>query len=172
MQRSLISQLPDAIRAELDHKLLAAGFGDYRALAEWLGEQGYEISKSAVHRYGQAFEERLGALKIATEQARAIAEAAPDDEGLMGDALLKLVQQKAFDTLLKMEVDQDLSLDRLGRMVADLNRSAVQQKRWASEVREKVAAALAALEAEASQVNSGLDSATLQRIRTEIYGLV
>jgi hypothetical protein len=81
-QRSSILQLPEDIQAELNKRLVKNGFADYQGLADWLAEKGFQISKSSIHRHGQQFEERLSAIKIATEQARAITEAVGDEEGL------------------------------------------------------------------------------------------
>ena len=99
-QRSAISQLPEEIQLELNRRLVANSFSDYQGLSEWLEELGFEISRSSVHRHGHLFEEKLIAIKIATEQAKAIATAAGDEEGAMNDALIRLIQQKAFDVLV------------------------------------------------------------------------
>ena len=76
--RSKITKLPEHVKRELDKRLISGSFSDYRKLSAWLQEQGYEISRSAINRYGQAFEERLAAIKIASEQARAVSEAVGD----------------------------------------------------------------------------------------------
>src|SRR5690606_6677096 len=118
--------LPEAIRGELDGRLVAGGFAGYEALSDWLGEQGFEISKSALHRYGAQFEDRVSALKLATDQARAIVAESPDDEGTMSEALMRLVQEKLFSILLEMEVDPaKVNLNSLARSVAELGRASV-----------------------------------------------
>lgn len=170
-QRSAVSQLPAEVREALDQRLIRGGFRDYSGLAEWLSEQGYEISRSAVHRYGAQFERRLAALKVATDQARAIAEASADDEGAMNEALIRLVQTKTFEILRALEEDDaPESLPRIGRMVADLSRASISQKKWAAEVRERMRAKFDELEAQAK--GRGLDAATLKHVREAIYGLV
>ncbi len=137
-QRSKVLSLPDEVKAELDKRLVRGGFCDYVALSEWLCEQGYEISKSAIHRYGQAFDERLSAIRIATEQARAVTEAARDEEGAMNEALIRLVQQEAFKVLVNLnDEDKNAMLPKVGLMVAKLSKAAVGQKKWASEVKTK-----------------------------------
>lgn len=171
--RNAIERLPEELKAELDRRLVASGFGGYVALSEWLGEQGYQIGKSSIHKYGSAFEKKLGALKIASEQARAIAEAVGDDQNAMGEALVNLAQEKAFGVLLDIEIDpeqQDFS--KLTRSIAELNRAAVQQKKFAEEVREKLSTKFKSLEAESQGPKATLDPETLRRVREEIYGLV
>ena len=129
--RSKISRLPKAVKDWLDRELVDNQFGEYELIAAEMKARGYDISKSAIHRYGQEFEDKLLAIKIATEQARAITDAIPDDAGAMNDALIRLVQQKAFDTLVNM--DKDASIKDIGLMVARLSNATVNQKKFAEE---------------------------------------
>lgn len=168
--RSLVIQLPKEIREELDRRLVANAFGGYEQLSEWLSEQGLEISKSSIQRYGTAFEKRLGALRLASQQAKAIAEAVGDDQNAMGEALVNLAQEKAFRVLMAMDLNpEDQDFAKLARSIAELNRAAVQQKKFAEEVRAKLEAKFKSLEEEGTA--KGLDEATLLRVRQEIYGL-
>ena len=50
---SIISQLPDVLRAALDEKLRRQGYAGLQAIAAWLTEQGYPISRAAVGVYSQ-----------------------------------------------------------------------------------------------------------------------
>ena len=52
-KRSAIEMLPDDVRRQLDHEIRKSRFSGYTQHNEWLKQQGYEISRSAVHRYGQ-----------------------------------------------------------------------------------------------------------------------
>lgn len=166
---SKVMQLPEPIRDELNARLIAAGFAGYEGLVAWLEERGHEISVSALHRYGQAFGKRLAALKVATEQARAIAEATGDDEGRLGDALTSLVQQKAFEVLVEMDDVGDVDLVSLGTMLSRLNKTAVTQKQWIAQVREK--AQRAADEAAAIAREGGLSDEAAEQIRAKILGV-
>ncbi len=137
-QRSAINDLPADVRSELERRLLRNGFSQYRELAEWLQEAGFEITKSSVQRFGKPFEERMRALKIATDQAKALAAEAGDDEGAMNEALIRLVQTKAFEILLALQENgEHADLSKIGRMVAELARASVTQKKWAVEARKK-----------------------------------
>lgn len=172
-QRSAIEQLPDEVRKDLEQRLIRGGFADYVGLAEWLREQGYEISKSSVHRFGKNFEERLSALKVATDQAKAISEASGDDAGLMNDALIRLVQTKTFELLVEIETS-DKNLPKIGRMVADLARAAVSQKKLMKEVEESVRSR--ALEDAANAVEEtarqqGLDAEQATFWREKVLGV-
>lgn len=144
--RSKIDTLPEKVREELERRLIASGFGGYRGLADWLASQGFEISKSALHEWGQSFEDRVNALKVATQQARAIVEATPDDEGAVIEALQRLVSEKLFQAFMALQIDPEKisqqSLGALTRAVADLARSTIAQKKYLADVREKGSAVI------------------------------
>ena len=82
-KRSAIDTLPEDIRRALERRLSENGFANYTELTDWLNAQGYEVSRSAVHRYGQKVERRFASIKASTEAARLIAEGAADE----GDAV-------------------------------------------------------------------------------------
>jgi len=167
-QRSAVSQLPEGVRQELEQRLVRGGFAGYEQLAEWLGVQGFEISKSSIHRYGQQFESRLRALKVATDQAKAISDASSDDEGAMNEALIRLVQTKTFEILVALEEDEaPENLSKIGRMVADLARASISQKKWAEQTRAKVAAA-----ADEFASRNGLTATQAEDLRRELLGVV
>lgn len=138
-RRSAVLTLPPEVKEWLDQALIKEGFGNYQLLADALKERGYEISKSAVHRYGQQFEEKLAALKVATEQAKAIVTSAPDDENAMTEALMRLVQEKLFVILNNLgDVDPaKVNVSSLAKSIAELARASVAQKKWAEEVRQQ-----------------------------------
>ncbi len=46
-------KLPANIRQWLDSKLVETNFSNYRSLSEELQAQGFDVSKSALHRYGK-----------------------------------------------------------------------------------------------------------------------
>jgi intein-encoded DNA endonuclease-like protein len=170
--RSKISRLPQPVKGWLDKALADNGFADYELLAAELKERGFDISKSAVHRYGQEFEDKLLAIKIATEQARAITEAMPDNEGSMNNALISLVQQKAFQTLVTME--EGASLKEIGLMVARLSNATVKQKQWRVEMEEKIREQERAKAADSAvQIarKGGLTADVVDSIRREILGI-
>ena len=171
-RRSKISQLPDGTRKALEERLIRGSFSGYEALTDWLAEQGFEISKSAIHRYGQQFESRLQALKVATDQAKAIAQASQDDEGDMNEALIRLVQTKTFELLVALDEGDDeegpgVDLPKIGRMVAELARASISQKKWAEQVRAKVAKA-----ADEFASRNGLSATQARDLRRELLGVV
>jgi len=158
------------VKEELNRRLIAGGFSGYQELTDWLDEQGFSISRSSLHRYGQKFEDQLHELKLATEQARAIAENAGDDENALGDALTRLAQQKAFKVLLELQDPGEISLPSLGRMIADLNRSSVTVKRYMAEVKDKVKQAAEVVKKQA--IRGGLSEDVIREIEEQILGIV
>lgn len=175
-RRSAVVGLPKVVLDGLNKALVAGNFSGYEALSEALKAQGYTLSKSALHRYGQTFEAKLGKLKLASEQAQAIAVETGDDKGAMNDVLIRLVQERMFNVLMMMdEPDEDGNarpdLDpKFVRALAQLANASVRQNQWAAEVREKVDAKLTKLEGEQGGAVDKLD--LLRRVREEIYGLV
>ena len=165
--RSKVASLPKPVKTWLDKALAENNFSDYEALANELSSQGFSISKSALHRYGQDFESKLSALKMASEQARAVVAAAPDEEGAVNEALMRLVQEHLFK-LLMSDGDQ-MDLPKVAKAVAELGKASVVQKKWQAEWKEKVETAAARVDKIAKK--GGLTQATSDEIRREILGM-
>lgn len=169
-QRSKIELLPDEVLAELNERLVKGRFAGYVELAEWLTGKGFEISKTALHRYGQKFEDKLAALKIATDQARAVVDASPDDDGAMNEALMRLIQEKLFSILRDMNVDpKRINIASLVRAVAEFTRANVAHRKYREHVREKAKSAAASIEKIAKK--GGLSKGAVAEIRREILGI-
>ncbi|MHB1333403.1 MAG: DUF3486 family protein [Sulfuriferula sp.] len=170
-KRSAVETLPKAVKVWLDHALIEGSFSGYEKLAAELKRRGYDLGKSSIHRYGQEFEQRLQTLRIASEQAKAIVSASPDDEGAVSEALMRLVQEKLFQVMLDFKVDpaKPLNIASAAKAVAELARATVSQKKWQSEVREKANAAADAVEAIAKK--GGLSAEALETIRRGILGI-
>lgn len=176
-KRSSVEQLPQSVRHELERKLADNGFSDYTALAEWLNEQGYEISRSAVHRYGAKVQKRFASIKASTEAARLIAEGASDEGDTRSEALVAMVQTELFDALVEIGDMDDLTavekfnmIAKASKNVASLTSASTRLKKFQTELKDKMDKAFAEIEQQNKQ--GTLDEATLKRIRTEVYGLI
>lgn len=165
--RSKVARLPASVKKWLDNALIEEGFGNYELLSKELEARGHVISKSTLHTYGQDFSARLSALKMASEQARAVVAAAPDEEGAVNEALMRLVQEHLFKLLVAEGGDFDLP--KVARAVAELGKASVVQKKWQAEVRAKLESAAQKVEAIAKK--GGLNSDTINTIRREILGV-
>jgi arginine repressor len=170
--RSKVAGLPAEVKAWLDQALAENNFSDYEALADELTERGYAISKSALHRYGADFESRLSALKLASEQAKAVVAAAPDEEGAVNEALTRMVQEQLFNLLLAGEGKVDLA--KVAKAVAELGRASVTQKKWQAEhrktIREEYAAEAAKAVSEELRGQDGMSEQLESRIRGILLG--
>lgn len=178
--RSSIDLLPEDTRHALERRLAESGFANYTELTEWLNEQGYQISRSAVHRYGQKVERRFASIKASTEAARLIAEGAADEGDTRSEALMAMLQTELFDALVQIGDIPSSELnpvDRLGMMseaakkIATLTSASTRLKQFQAALQEKMARKFAELEAESAKQGSGLDADTLKRIRQEVYGV-
>ncbi|MEX3556418.1 MAG: DUF3486 family protein [Burkholderia gladioli] len=172
--RSKIAKLPPEIKAWLDKTLVEKGFGDYdrvtTALNALLEPYGMQVGRSGVAQYGKSFDDQLKSLRLMTEQARAVVQASPDDEGEVNDALTRLVQQKLFSTVPDLYANPDkLNLAQLAKAVAELGRSSVLQKRWRAEAR-KQAMQEAAKEAGQAARELGLTQDAVEQIQARILG--
>lgn len=168
--RSKVDQLPEEVRQALEQRLIKSGFSGYEDLAGWLQDQGFEISKSSLHRWGSTFEDRVDSLRIATQQAKAIVQASPDDEGDMSEALMRLMQERIFSALVTLEVDpKKVNLGSLAKALAPIARASIAQKKHAAEVRARVQAAASAVDRIVTA--GGLTADAGAKIREEILGI-
>lgn len=145
-RRSSIDGLPDDVRRWLDRALSAKGFAQYQVLEQHLRDKGHDISKSAIHRYGQKLERRLAAIKASTEAAKLIAEVTPDDKDARSEALTSIIQSELFEALVNLQEASDEDVDpaaRIGMLssaaknIATLTRSSVNLKRFQAEAEER-----------------------------------
>ena len=174
--RSKVDGLPTDARSWLDSELVKRQFSGYEQLAELLSEQGYQISKSSVHRYGEKLETRIARIAASTEAAKAIAATTPDAEDARSAALIGLVQTDLFDVLLTLQEAEEADapervklLARAATSVARLTRASAAQKRFADEVRERVRVAG---ELVVNTVRSeGISPAGLAKIRDALDGI-
>lgn len=193
------NRLAPRARKALEARIAAGGFASVRAFTEWMKRHGYRLEPGDTRRAGgaipadgepagagdnakfdegPALERKLGAVRRATTQARAILAAAPDDEATVSDALIRLVQQIDFDILLQLEADGAREIDprtlaEITRSVATLARTSVQQKRWIAETRAKLEAKVAAAGAQVTDVvrAGGLSDAAARHIRNALLDI-
>jgi hypothetical protein len=174
--RSKVTRLPKDVREELDRRIVGGGFAGYEGLAEWLAGQGYEIGRCAVQRHGARLEERLQAIKIATEQARAIVDVSPDHEGAMSDALMSLIQERYFQLIVTLNEDDAADPELLKKIsvpIADMVRASVRQKQMMQQVRERLASQLktAGEKVAAAASEGGLSPEAEKKIREALLDI-
>ncbi|MEG8268707.1 DUF3486 family protein [Acinetobacter baumannii] len=177
-RESSIDQLSNDDKAWLDKRFMDQGFCGYEEIAKILQERGYDISKSSVHRYGQKVEQKLAAVQASTQAAMMIADAAPDDSDMRSSAVLSLVQTELFNALIALQesenpdadpADRIMLMAKAGKGIAEISKASVNQKKWESEVKERVQAA--AKEVDKIVKKSGLSKETANEIRKQILGI-
>lgn len=134
-----------------------------------MAEQGHEIGKSSLHRYGKDIQEKIEAIKMATEQAKAIAEASEDSENDLADAISRLAQTKVFDLLVKLEDPGEVSLPQLVKAVSDLNKSSITIKKWKEDMKTKTKAVADEVTKQAKL--GGLSDGAVEQIKSRILGI-
>lgn len=176
-----VDLLPNDLKKELEQELVNRGFSDYVELSDWLAEQGYEISKSALHRFGAEFKQNLEKMQVVAHQTRAIIEAFPDEEDIAAQALSRLSQTQLFNLLQGLDIeviaqDLDSSEDAVNKYtkllgaVTKLNQGSVNIKKYANEVRLK--AKSVADEISNSARKGGLSDTAVDEIRQKVLGIV
>lgn len=170
-ERSKILDLSDALRAELDDRLIHSGFSGYVELEAWLRANGVDIGKSSIHRYGSAMERRIADLKRSTDEARALVAAAPDDSDAMARATMQMLQQRLFGLLRDMdEIDpESVDIAKIAKAMAPLVRASIAQQQFMREVGER--AQLAAEAADKIARTGGLSADSAAEIRRAILGI-
>jgi Protein of unknown function (DUF3486) len=148
-----IKKLPPDLKAELDRMFTEGTLHSCRQLSKWLGDNGFEISHAAIHKYGQKFERRLDAIRLATEQARIVCERFKDDDDeQMHSALMRMVQTRLFEVLGSSnertkgtkEVGATIApvnITALARSVSGLARAETEHRKWMDRARAGVAEA-------------------------------
>lgn len=168
--RSKINALPKAVKEWLDNALVDGNFAGYEALSEELKTRGHDISKTGLHRYGQAFEERLSTLRLVTEQAKAVVEASPDDDDAVNQALIRVTQEKLFTVMMDLKIDpRQIDIAKITRSIADLSRSSTASKEYANKVKQRAKEAATAVAAVAKK--AGLTDEAVAEIKKRILGV-
>lgn len=125
--RSSIKRLPQPLRQELD-KLLASGRHTLDEICQHLRALGGEVSRSAVGRYSQEFEEAAAKIRESREIAAAFARELGDvPDGDMGRVLVELVHSLTYKVVMARAGDEGdidpLEIQRLAKAIKDLSSS-------------------------------------------------
>ena len=176
--RSALAVLPPEIKQEFERRLTENGFQNYTELTEWLNEQGFQISRSAVHRYGQKIERRFAAIKDSTEAARLIADHASDEGDSRSEALMAMLQTELFNAMVEIGEIGEEDLPPIARFdlmataaknIAALTSASARLKEYQQKVKAKVQATADEVEKAAKQ--GGLSDEAADIIRKQILGI-
>ena len=181
--RSTVYTVDDSVRAELDRRIIAAGFGRYADHAAWLAGQGYTISEAAIQRYGKRLRRSaeldtvrasegaaavIARIRHSTEMARAINEAAGDDPLAMPARAAELCMVRLYEIAAKEDIDAK-TLQAISRSLNDSLRAVSSIRSEREEVR-KQALREAGKRAAAEMRRRGLSPEGAAAIRAAIQG--
>lgn len=125
-------------------RLLATGRLSIDGLTTWLEGKGYEISRSAVGRYAQSFDQVAARLR----ESRAVTDALVAElgdaaaQGKQGRLLVEMTRSMVFDLITKLQ-SEETSLDAkdvmmLGKGLAELGKALRLDQDFETKVREQV----------------------------------
>lgn len=120
----------------------------YSQIKEWLLEDGYEISESALQRYGKSFLAKLEKITIAREQAKTIIETSSGLKTEMSEATSTVAFQLLMEMLINTD-SKDLDKNTLNaiKTLATLERSTVSREKLKLEYDKGANAAAEKIEA-------------------------
>lgn len=135
-----MDELPQEMRARVDAMLADVTIG-YRDIAAMLKEEGYEISKSSVSRYG----DRLGRALLRTDAAQrftdSIVATARDHKGLeMSEAATAIMMDNIMRVLVDMDYDDyaEIPLPKIVDILQKQHRNAVYKERMVRSYRKDI----------------------------------
>jgi hypothetical protein len=157
--------LPEELRKTVERRLNEEGFHSYKGLAQWIRQQGHQISMNSLQRF---------AIRLtrdsATAQRGVKAEALPGGAGVTTEGLMQMAREKLSSALAEINQLQQGDTSRLAHAVAHLTQAAISLRRWTDELeqrteeRERVAP-------DAKSMRRGLSPETSQALRNALLGI-
>lgn len=150
--KSKVDEFPEDIK-ELLNKRLADVNCSYIAIAEELTDMGYEISKSSVGRYAMRQGGAAKRFKESAEKIKALAEVVKENRDIEAS---EVASSLLMDLLIERvataqeEID-DMPLDKAGRLIVSMQRSAVYKEKFKMEYDKGYAEAVAQVKKELAQ---------------------
>jgi len=128
-------ELPQEVREKVD-RLLVEGGSTYDDIRDFLAAEGYDISRSAIGRYGKDWLNTYQRLRIAEDKARTLVSEVGDGLAL-DEAASRLLMQQVLELLISTELTPKERAS-LMKSVAILQSSSVQREKLKKELRSKV----------------------------------
>jgi len=159
------TELPQKLREQLNRLLLEGA--TYEECSNWCKEQGFDISKSSVGRYGKSFFEYHKQFLQFEDKVRSLKSEV--GEGLTLDEMLsKILLKTAIERVMagEAEFDEIMTLmEKTGRF----QYSNIAREKFKADIEDRILAAADNVEKIAQ--NGGVSSEVIQTIRTEILGI-
>jgi hypothetical protein len=163
----------------MDQEILVRGLNEEVEIRKQLAARGVAMDATALAAYAARLHEETIALRQAVAAAQAVVASLGEDEGVLGQAMVALLQQKFFTILVSHEPEilDPATLARLLRSITDLVRTDATGRRCALDLQKRRDAARkeeAEKEAktlrQADDHRGSLDAETLDYIGKQIYG--
>ena len=173
--RSTVYTLDEVTRADLDRRIVAAGFGGYADHAAWLSGQGHAVSAHVLQRYGKRLRRTVDAdsarateataaavarIRQTTELAHACANAGGGDPVAIAEKSAEAVMLRLFELTGREDVDAK-TLQTITRAVNETLRSI-------AAIREEQSLRAASNRAGKEMKKRGLTPETAKAIRDAI----
>lgn len=181
-RRSSVAKLPQEVRRWLERSLEESGFGGYELLVELLAGKGYEISKSALQRWGSDIERQRFIIKAETLAAQQLTDGAPDESDNRSEAVLALVQTgliRGLRSLMDTQDEDDPAervalLSKVGKETATLARASVELKKYQKAIVQAARKELLAeqeTKLQAAAKAQGMDQSQVDFWRKQVLGI-
>jgi hypothetical protein len=140
--KSSILKLPSHIVDRVNDMLVEVGEDrkTYEEIADWVKDQGYKTSKSALHRYAK-WVSALERVKLVGEQAKTIIDQAGTDPLKIEEATSKLGAVIVMEVFQEAMKGDKINVKHIGRLMGDfakLQQSSVGREKLKSETAKKV----------------------------------
>lgn len=164
-KKALQGQLPPEMMEQID-RLLVEGYS-YEEISDFISAQGYDLTKTALGKYGKDFLQTYRRLRVIEEKSRALA--SDEQSGLvLEEAASRLFALMILEAQLAGEIDLKC-LPKLLSDFARLQSSNVQRERLRREFKKRVEKT--AEEVGQSARRGGLSDAAADEIRRKILGI-
>ena len=182
MRRDFASNLGTALKAQLDKRLRESNFSDYEGHTAWLKENGHDIPKATLNRYGQKYQAQIKPLILHNDVMDAHSADTNDEITVNAHRLIISAQRVLINLVEEMEnrpVDSNVELVEISyrinvmskatSSIGVLNNSQVANRKYADELRVRMEAKLNEIGNESA--SGGVNAEFMKRIRTEVLGL-
>ncbi|SDI49485.1 phage protein Gp27 family protein [Paenibacillus naphthalenovorans] len=140
-----IEDLPKDIRAKVDEMLASQNPRyTYEEIQFFLFEEGHPIGKSSIARYHNSFERITERITETREKLKVLVDAVRDQPGTdLAEVANQLMMQGLLQRVAQAEDEfESISLEKAGRLIASLERSAVQREKLKYEFDKGVSQAV------------------------------
>lgn len=140
-----IEDLPKDVRAQVDCMLASQNPRyTYEEIEMFLYQEGHPIGKSSIARYHNSFERITERITETREKLKVLVDAVRDQPGTdIAEVANQLMMQGLLQRVAQAEDEfESISLEKAGRLIATLERSAVQREKLKYEFDKGVAQAV------------------------------